>query len=151
VENDWKFHQPFDYGHGRALVSCFQLQKIVFYDAFKALRPSGCFGLQDCMLPLRFFDSSSEGTALETLGQRLLAGAAALEKDFNREEKYKALLEGVVFVDVVETQAQLPVGTGSAGKKMKTLAWWMRKDLLHGIEGMSMDIQTRGLGLAMRR
>jgi hypothetical protein len=41
-------------------------------------------------------------------------------KDFNRAEKYKALLEEMGLVDVVEAQAQLPVGMWSAGK-MKTL------------------------------
>jgi hypothetical protein len=102
------------------------------------------------MLPLRFFDSSGKGTSLETWSQRLLAGAAALGKDFNRVEKYKALLEEVGLVDVVEVQAQPSVGTWSAGKKTKTLGWWMRKDLLHGIEGMSMAIQTQGPGLSSK-
>lgn len=77
-----------------------------------------------------------------------MAGAAALGKDLKRAEKYKELLEEVGFVDVVEVQTQLPIGTWPAGKKMKTLGWWMRKDLLHGIEGVSMAFQTRGLGLS---
>jgi predicted lipid-binding transport protein (Tim44 family) len=84
---------------------------------------------------------------LETWAQRLNAGAAALGKDFTSVEKYKTILEEIGFIEIVEVQFQMPVGTWAAGEKMKTLGELMRKDLLHGIEGMSMAVQTRGLGL----
>jgi SAM-dependent methyltransferase len=147
AEDEWNFATPFDYIHGRALASCFHSHKTVFEHAFKALRPGGYFELQDCLLPLRFFDSTGKGTALETWAQRLNSGAAALGKDFGSVVKYKAILEEIGFIEIVELQFQLPIGTWAAGKKMKTLGELMRKDLLHGIEGMSMAVQTRGLGL----
>jgi hypothetical protein len=76
-----------------------------------------------------------------------MVGSAALGKDFTRVEGYKAPLGEVEFVDAAEVQAQLPIGTCPAGKTMKTLGWWMRKDLLHGVESMSMAVMMGGLGL----
>ena len=76
-----------------------------------------------------------------------MAGGAALGKDFTRARRYKELLEEIGFVDVVEKRTQFPIGTWALGAKMKTLGAWMRADLLAGLQGMSMAIMTRGLGM----
>lgn len=76
-----------------------------------------------------------------------MAGGAALGKDFTRGKRYKEILEEIGFVDVVEKRTQLPIGTWAKGDKMKTIGAWMRTDMLSGIQGMSMAIMTRGLGL----
>lgn len=138
---------PFDYIHGRALVTCFKSHHTVFQHAFNSLRSGGYLELQDGDLPLRFIDDSGNGTALETWSQRLMAGGAALGKDFTRGRRYKELLEELGFVDVVETRTQFPIGTWAVEKKMKTLGAWMKMDMLAGLQGMSMAIMTRGLGM----
>lgn len=77
-----------------------------------------------------------------------MTGGAALGKDFTRVRKYKELLEDTGFVDVVVQQAQIPVRTWVAGKKMKTLGSWTRQDLLDGLQTISMAVKTRGLGMS---
>lgn len=141
------YTQPFDYIHGRSLVTCFRSHKTVFEHAFKALRSGGYLELQDCSFPLRFIDSSGNGTAIESWNQRLIAGGAALGKDFTRAEKYKEIFEEIGFVDVVEKRTEFPIGTWAAGKKMKILGAWMREDFLCGLEAMSMAVMTRGMGM----
>lgn len=76
-----------------------------------------------------------------------MAGGAALGKDFTRGRRYKEVLEELGFVDVVEQRTQFPIGTWAKGKKMKTLGAWMKMDMLAGLQGMSMAIMTRGLGM----
>jgi hypothetical protein len=138
---------PFDYIHGRALITCFRSHRTVFEHAFKSLRSGGYLELQDCDLPLRFIDDSGNGSALETWSQRFMTGGAALGKDFTRGRRYKELLEEIGFVDVVEKRTQFPIGTWAVGEKMKTLGAWMRMDMLAGLQAMSMAIMTRGLGM----
>jgi hypothetical protein len=138
---------PFDYIHGRALITCFRSHHTVFQHAFKSLRSGGYLELQDCDLPLRFIDDSGNGTALEAWSQRLLAGGAALGKYLTRGRRYKEIMEEIGFVDVVEKRTQFPIGTWAVGEKMKTLGAWMRHYLLMGLQAMSMAIMTRGLGM----
>jgi len=138
---------PFDYIHGRALVTCFTSHHTVFQHAFKSLRSGGYIELQDADLPLRFIDDSGNGSAVETWMQRFMAGSAALGKDFTRGRRYKEMLEEIGFVDVVEKRTQFPIGTWAREEKMKTLGAWMRIDLLAGLQAMSMAIMTRGLGM----
>ncbi|KAE9375862.1 S-adenosyl-L-methionine-dependent methyltransferase [Stipitochalara longipes BDJ] len=147
AEDDWLYTVPFDYIHGRALITCFKSHHTVFQHAFKSLRSGGYLELQDCDLPLRFIDDSGNGTALELWSQRLMAGGAALGKDLTRGRRYKEILEEIGFVDVVEKQTHIPIGTWAVGKKMKTTGAWMRMDMLVGLQAMSMAIMTRGLGM----
>ncbi len=56
-------------------------------------------------------------------------------------------MEEIGFVDVVERQTECPIGTWAAGNKMKTLGAWSREDLLGGLQGISMAVMTRGLGM----
>ncbi|PMD63054.1 S-adenosyl-L-methionine-dependent methyltransferase [Hyaloscypha bicolor E] len=148
AEDDWLFPVPFDYIHGRALITCFRSHHTVFTHAFNSLRSGGYLELQDCDLPLRFIDDSGNGTALGTWSQRLMAGGAALGKDLTRGRRYKEILEEIGFVDVVEKRTQFPIGTWAMGRKNKTLGAWMRHDMLTGLQAMSMAIMTRGLGMA---
>lgn len=103
--------------------------------------------MQDVNLPMRFIDSSGNGTALESWNQRFIASGAALGKDFTMVEKYKKLLEELGFVDVVEIRTFVPVGTWAVGKKMKTLGSWMTQNALGGLHAAGMGIMSRGLGL----
>lgn len=149
VEDTWVFSHQFDYIHGRALALCFRSHKVVFEHAFKALRPGGWFEIQDVALPLLALDETVSGTALELWVNRLVEGGKALGKDFSRVPQYKAIMEGLGFVDVKERHYQWPVGTWAKGTKMKTLGAWMREDMLAGIQGGSMGVMVKGLGMTV--
>ncbi|KAN0108726.1 S-adenosyl-L-methionine-dependent methyltransferase [Hyaloscypha variabilis] len=145
AEDEWVFPQKFDYIHGRALMSCFRNDQRVWEHAFKALRPGGILELQDLQMPLRYIDSSGEGTALKLWNERFMAAGLMLGRDFTKVAKYKATLEKVGFVDVVEKRYYWPVGTWAKGKKMKTLGAWYREDCLAGLQGASVLFFTRAL------
>jgi SAM-dependent methyltransferase len=145
AEDEWVFPQKFDYIHGRALMSCFRNDQTVWEHAFKALRPGGILELQDLQMPLRYIDSTGEGTALKLWNERFMAAGLMLGRDFTKVAKYKATLEKVGFVDVVEKRYYWPMGTWAKGKKMKTLGAWYREDCLAGLQGASVLFFTRAL------
>jgi hypothetical protein len=130
-------------------MTCFKNHKTVWEHAFKALRPGGYLELQDVQMPMRYIDSSGEGTALKLLNERFMAGALALGRDFTKVAHYKRILEEVGFVDVVERRFVWPEGTWPRGQKMKMLGALAREDSLAGLVGGSIAVLTRGLGMSI--
>ena len=76
-----------------------------------------------------------------------MQGSKALGKDWTRVSKYKTYLEGAGFEDVVEKRYEWPLGTWARGQRMKMLGAWYREDLLTGLQGMTLAVFTRGLGM----
>lgn len=77
----------------------------------------------------------------------MMRATAALGKDWTRASEYKRYLEEAEFEGGVEKEFQWPVGTWACGERMKTLGLWCQADLLSALEGMSLAILTRGLGM----
>ena len=96
-------------------------------------------------MPIRYIDSTGDGTAMKLWNERFMSAALMLGRDFTKVVKYKAALEEVGFVDVVEKRYYWPVGTWARGKKMKTLGAWYREDCLAGLHGASALLFTRAL------
>jgi hypothetical protein len=71
-----------------------------------------------------------------------------LGKDWTRASEYKGYFEEAGFEDVVEKKFEWPVGTWAKGKRNKMLGLWCREDLLSALEGISLAILTRGLGMS---
>ncbi|KAG9241700.1 S-adenosyl-L-methionine-dependent methyltransferase [Calycina marina] len=149
VEDEWLHSYKFDYIHGRALAFCFRSHETVFGHAFNALRPGGWFEIQDVAIPMVALDETVAGTAVELWVSRLIEGGRALGRDFTRVPTYKEILEDIGYVDVVERHFHWPVGTWAKGDKMKTLGAWMREDFLSGIQGASMGVMVKGLGMTV--
>ena len=104
--------------------------------------------MQDGFLPICCVDDTLRGTALEKWGELVADGAKNLGKDWTRVNKYKEFLEEVGFEDVVETRFAWPIGTWARGERMKMLGTWTREDVLGAIQGVSMAVMTRGLGMS---
>ena len=78
----------------------------------------------------------------------MMEATSRIGKDWTRVKKYKEYLEQAGFEDVVEKKYQWPVGTWAKGKREKMLGQWYREDLLSGLQGFSMALLTRGLGMS---
>ncbi|RDW81850.1 hypothetical protein BP6252_02962 [Coleophoma cylindrospora] len=149
AEDPWEFSQQFDYIHGRMLVTCFKSHLEVFKSAFSSLRPGGYIELQDLCFPTRCDDGTWDGTAYKHWMGLIMAGAEALGKDWSRVPKYKAFLQEAGFVDVVEEKYDIPIGTWAKGKINKTLGTWCRADTLGVLQGLSLAVLTKGLGMSV--
>ncbi len=119
----------------------------VINSAFNHTRPGGYFELQDCIVPFVCMDDSMKGTTLERWVDLIMQATAKIGKDWTRVGKYKAYLEEAGFVDVVERKYTWPVGTWARGRRDKMLGLWYREDLLSGLQGYTMALLTRALGM----
>ncbi|KAE9370618.1 S-adenosyl-L-methionine-dependent methyltransferase, partial [Stipitochalara longipes BDJ] len=148
AEDEWSFSNPFDYIHGRALMTCFKDHVPVFKSAFDALRPGGYFEMQDAAIPFRSIDGSMKGTAFERWLGLVKEGTHALGRDFGKVPNYKSYFEAVGFVDIVEKQFAWPIGSWAKDPRMKMLGAWVQEDVLTGLHGWSAAVLTRGLGMS---
>jgi hypothetical protein len=147
MEDPWTFSQPFDYIHGRALATCFSSHLAVIKSAFAALCPGGYLELQDCVVPFCCLDASMSGTHLEKWSNMMYHAVASMGRDWGRVANYKQYLEDAGFVDVVEKKFEWPLGTWAKGTRMKMLGLWYREDLLAAMQGASLAILTKALGM----
>jgi hypothetical protein len=120
----------------------------VINTGFNFTRPGGYFELQDCIVPFRCIDNSMNGTTIERWVNLIMQATARIGKDWTRVKKYKEYLEEAGFEDVVEKKYEWPVGTWASGKRAKTLGMWYREDLLSGLQGFTMALLTRALGMS---
>ena len=149
AEDTWEFSQKFDYIYGRALETCFKYRFNAIKSAFYVLRPGGYLEPQDCIVPFTCIDNTMKGTTLERWVDLTLKGSNTLGKDWTRVSKYKQYLEEAAFEDVVEKRYEWPVGTWAKGQRMKMLGMWYREDLLYRVQGLTLAILTRGLGMSI--
>jgi hypothetical protein len=89
-----------------------------------------------------------KGSMVEKWSNLMMEATAKIGKDWTRVRCYKEYLEEAGFVDVVEKKYEWPVGTWAKGKKAKTLGLWFREDLLSGLDGFTMALLTRALGMS---
>jgi SAM-dependent methyltransferase len=147
AEDEWVFSQKFDYIHGRMLGSCFNSHVTVFESAFNFLRPGGWFEIQDFAFPFRCVDDTVKGTAFERWLTSVQAGCQKLGKDLGRAPIYRQYMRDIGFVDVQQKLLAWPIGSWPKDEKMKMLGAWCKEDILAGMQGASMAILTRGLGM----
>lgn len=147
AEDEWVYSHKFDYIHGRMLCSSFNSHVKVFESAFKFLRPGGWFEMQDFAFPFRCIDSSMQGTAFERWLEAINAGCSKLGKDLGRAPIYEKYMRDCGFVDVTQKVVPWPIGSWAKDEKLKTLGAWCKENVLSGLQGTSIAVLTRGLGL----
>ena len=89
-----------------------------------------------------------KGTSTERWADLMLKAVEALGKDWTRVSKYKQFFQEAGFEDIVVHKYEWPVGTWARGERMKLLGLWYREDLLSGLQGISLAVLTRGLGMS---
>jgi SAM-dependent methyltransferase len=147
AEDEWVYSHKFDYIHGRMLASCFSSHVKVFESAFRFLRPGGWLEMQDFALPIRCVDDTMKGTALERWQDLTQEGFRKLGKDLGRAPVYGQHMRDIGFVDVQQKLVAWPIGSWPKDEKMKLLGAWFKEDVLSGLQGGSMAIMTRALGM----
>jgi hypothetical protein len=104
--------------------------------------------MQDISFTMRCIDDSMKGTALERWIEAFTVGTRNLGKDFGRTPLYSKYFIEIGFVDVQEKHLAWPLGSWASDQKMKMLGAWCKQNVLEGIQGLTMAIFTRGLGMS---
>ncbi|RDW63627.1 hypothetical protein BP6252_11172 [Coleophoma cylindrospora] len=148
AEDPWVYTRKFEYIHGRLLASCFESHLNVFKSAFSFLTPGGFIELQDAAFPNRCDDGSWNGSSFEKWMGLVMKGAKIFGKDWSSVSKYTQYLEEAGFVDIVEHKFYWPIGTWAKGAKNKKLGLWCKENFFSGLQGFSMAVMTKALGMS---
>jgi len=104
--------------------------------------------MQDIEFPIRCIDDSMKGTAIERWAEALAVSTHNLGKDFERTPLYRKYFIECGFVDVQEKLLAWPIGSWASNQKMKLLGALCKQNMLEGIQGLTMAVFTRGLGMS---
>jgi SAM-dependent methyltransferase len=148
ADDPWLYSQKFDYIHMRAVTTCFRSHREVIKSAYAHTRPGGYLEFQDGFMPVMSPDDTMKGSAIEEWDRKIAAGARALGKDWQQTTNYKSYMEEAGYVDVLETKFAWPVGPWAKDPKLKTLGLWGRENFMSMLQGASMAVMTRGLGMS---
>lgn len=93
--------------------------------------------------------SVTEGSIFDQWGKVSLEAGIRFGKDLRIHEQIKGYLEDAGFEDVVEQVFRWPIGPWSKDPRMKEIGLWNQIHWQEGIEGWSMALLTRVLGVSL--
>jgi hypothetical protein len=126
-------------------MNCFASMRSIFSKAFAALAPGGYLEIQDGCLPLRCADGTLNDTSLSQWSELTLTGSELLGRKWADPRTYRALMQDVGFVDVIEYSFKWPLNTWPRDPKLKELGMWVKEDM-QDILGAVKRVFTSGLG-----
>lgn len=88
-----------------------------------------------------------EGSIFDQWGKVSLEAGDKFGKDLRIHEQVKGYLEDAGFEDIVERVYKWPIGPWSRDPHMKEIGLWNRLHWQEGIEGWSLALLTRVLGV----
>jgi hypothetical protein len=91
-----------------------------------------------------------EGSIFDQWGKVSLEAGDKFGKDLRIHEQIKGYLEGAGFENVVEHVFKWPIGPWSKDPHMKEIGLWNQVHWEEGIEGWSLALLTRVLGVSIR-
>lgn len=140
VEDEWTFSEPFDFIHGRALMSCFNDPAAVVRQGFENLAPGGIMEFQDALFPMKYIDGAPTESALYRWNEMMLEGVSRLGRSWSNVENYRRYFEEAGFENIVEKRFYWPTSPWAKGNYFKTVAAYFQEDMLAGLEAMSLKV-----------
>ena len=151
-EQDWTFKQEFDLIHGRMLLASFADPLKFFRQSFDGLKPGGWMEMQDFCMPMMSDDGTLTGDCALQRWNNLYCYACAnkLGRDAGWARRYKEWMLGAGFENVVQHVFKWPLNTWPKDPEMKELGQWNMINTLDGIQGFTMRLLTRELGMTVQ-
>jgi hypothetical protein len=133
AEEEWIYSQPFDYIHGRALVSCFKYPPSIIGSIFANLTPGSYFEFQDPIMPLKSIDGTLTGACLDGFRAQCMVAAEELGRPWTSGKNYGRWVGEAGFEDVVEKSYYWATNQWVKGKTQKLQALWLQENLKEGL------------------
>jgi hypothetical protein len=92
-------------------------------------------------------DGSTAGTVFEQWGEVSLQAGDAFGKTLRIIDEAKGMMIAAGFVDVVEHRFKIPIGSWAKDPRLKVLGLYNRLQWEEGIEGWTMMLLTKFLGV----
>jgi hypothetical protein len=96
--------------------------------------------MQDAVFPLQSIGDLPTESAIYKWMQIIDEGSAELGRPWHNVQYYRQWFEEVGFEDVTQKEYYFPTSAWAKGKYYKELSVYTQRNLLNGIEGMSLKI-----------
>ncbi|CAO2658560.1 Nn.00g062830.m01.CDS01 [Neocucurbitaria sp. VM-36] len=146
-EQDWIFHNQFDFIHTRAMVAAVKDWNRFFEQAYANLK-SGCYlECQEIAFPIKCMDPgiTAENSVLMRWSNLFLEAAAKMGLDGTGPRHFTPQLRDAGFVNVNMKTYKWPVGKWAKGAKFKLLGRFVYEDLMDWLPSSSLGLFTRVL------
>ncbi|KAF1934786.1 S-adenosyl-L-methionine-dependent methyltransferase [Clathrospora elynae] len=146
-EQDWIFHDQFDYIHTRAMVAAVKDWNRFFDQAYANLKPGGYLECQEITFPIRCMDPgvTAENSALMRWSELFVEAAGKVGLDGTGPRHFTPKLRDAGFVGVNVKTFKWPVGKWAKGAKFKLLGRFVYEDLMDWLPSSSLGLFTRVL------
>ncbi|KAF2646826.1 S-adenosyl-L-methionine-dependent methyltransferase [Massarina eburnea CBS 473.64] len=152
AEDEWNFRRPFDYIHGRALLSCFTDPRAMIQNSFASLAPGGWLELQDGLFPFSFLDPQPPPDhPVRVFLHNALEASKLSGRPWDNVQHYRRWMVETGFVDVVEKHLPWACGTWPKGDKAKTLGMYGLEDLRQAVPPICLKLFVKVLGWELER
>jgi hypothetical protein len=118
-------------------------ERKLFTQALESLQPGGWLEVVEMTLPFICDNSTSEGAALRSWGEDMMAASNALKTPFDKSYYYRQWMEEAGFVNVQEVRHDVAMNPDD--EELKELGELQKTALLCGLEGYSLQIFTKTL------
>ncbi|KAG0645880.1 putative methyltransferase tdiE [Hyphodiscus hymeniophilus] len=146
AEDEWTFRYKFDYIHGRALGTCFKDPGSVVAKAFDALQPGGYLELQDAIMPMQYVGEIPVSSFLYRWNCHVVESSTMAQRPWTNVKHYPEYFIAAGFEEIRAKKFFWPSNTWPKGEYLKHLSVYFQKDLMDGLEGLSMKLFTNFLG-----
>ncbi|KAL9000018.1 MAG: hypothetical protein Q9169_001263 [Polycauliona sp. 2 TL-2023] len=149
VEEDWTYHQPFDFIHCRMMGNAIRDWPRLNRQCFEHTRPGGWVEFIDLDLTWTSPDGSlNESHASKKFNNEFIRAS----REANIESCPGLYLEGWMkdagFKDVKAERFIWPVGTWPKDKHLKEVGAWNYLQIMEGLEAFTYALFTRNLGMS---
>ncbi|KAJ9138480.1 S-adenosyl-L-methionine-dependent methyltransferase [Pleurostoma richardsiae] len=149
VEKEWTWSSKFDFIYARNLGGSFADHQSMIQKCFDNLESGGYLEMWDIGLPVTSDDGTlTEQHALSEMSHLTVRAAAALGRPIDNTTRYKNMFEQAGFENVQMRMFKWPSNQWPADKKHKTLGMWNCANIDSGLEGLTLFLFTRGLGMS---
>jgi SAM-dependent methyltransferase len=146
-EQEWIFHNQFDYIHTRAMVAAVKNWTRFFEQAYANLKPGAWLECQEIAFPIRCMDPgvTVENSPLLRWSQLFIEAALKIGLDGTGPRHFTPKLRDAGFVDINLKTYKWPVGKWAKGAKFKLLGRFVYEDLLDWLPSSALGLFTRVL------
>ncbi|KAH3905008.1 hypothetical protein HBI56_217910 [Parastagonospora nodorum] len=147
-EQDWIFHNQFDYIHTRAMVAAVKNWGRFFEQAYANIKPGGYLECQEIVFPIRCMDANvtAQNSPLMRWSELFLEAATKIGLDGTGPRHFTPKLRDSGFVDINLKKFKWPIGKWAKGAKFKLLGRFVFEDLMDWLPSSSLGLFTRVLG-----
>ncbi|KAK3316971.1 S-adenosyl-L-methionine-dependent methyltransferase [Apodospora peruviana] len=151
IEKEWVYSKPFDFIFSRMLGGSLADPQGFIEQSFSKnskLEPGGYLEMCDMILPVASDDGTlAEDSFLVRMSHMTVEAAKRFGRPIHLAPEYASMFEKAGFVDVTVKKFKWPSNIWPADKKHKNMGQWNFVSMDGGLEGLTLALFTRALGL----